>query len=456
MNRQRIALGVGASAFDRIAISVMQLVLVPVLATHWGLERFGGWALLLTIPSLLALGDLGFGGAAVVRMTMEVARGQQAAARATVRSAAQLLTGACAVLFVLVCGLVWLIPSAGLPHIPGEGSQELRLSVMLLAGYTCLVLYGALLQGVFRSTARFALGTVLSTSTYLLENTLVIVAAVSGQGLLGGVVALLAGRLIGFALVFLAAARLRTGLLPGLTGGDPAVRRELVRPALAIMSIPLASALLLQGTVAALGLAVGAVAVPAFVAARTLSRIGLQATQVLTGALMPEFGAASARGHDRNVLRMFVLLAATATVIAVPFAAVLALAGPWIVKIWSNQQIIAPHGLMLAIAASALCGALWKPISDLMLAVNRQAEFALAYAGLAMAGVAFTIIAAPALGSTAAALALALVDLAMLALVFRFARRNWAKPGSIRPALAELWHEVRSGVARFLYPEKRG
>ena len=67
MSRRRVALGVGANAIDRIAIALMTLLLVPVLASHWGLARYGGWAMLTTVPSLFALGDLGFANAATVR-----------------------------------------------------------------------------------------------------------------------------------------------------------------------------------------------------------------------------------------------------------------------------------------------------------------------------------------------------------------------------------------------------
>ena len=75
--------------------------------------------------------------------------------------------------------------------------------------------------------------------------------------------------------------------------------------------------------------------------------------------------------------------------------------------------------------------------------------------GIAVGGVGFTLLAASRLGSTAAALALALVDLAMLVLVARFARRNWARHGSVRATVGELWREAREGITRFFLPDRR-
>lgn len=450
MSRRRVAMGVGANAIDRVALALMTILLVPVLASNWGLARYGGWAMLTIVPSLIVLSDLGFANAAAVRMTMEIARGEVNEARRTIRSAAQVVVIACGLILVLVGGLVWLLPDRFILDIPLTSHLEMRWAILALAVYACLVMGCGLLQGVFRSNARFALGTVLSTVTSLLETGLLVLAVWLGHGIFVGAVAIMTGRLIGFAIMFITAAFLRTGVLPALTGGSAAVRRELLGPALAAMSIPLATALLLQGTVAALGFAAGAAMVPAFVAARTLSRIGLQGAQVLTTAVMPEFGAETAKGNQRAVIRMFVAVLGTAAAIAVPFSIILAVSGPWIIQLWSNNHIVAPASLMLAIAVSALCGGIWNPLSNLMLAINRQSEFAIVYAVLAAFGVALTLLLGPSLGSTAPGLALALVDLAMLVVVARFAKRHWVQRNSLKKVSGELAQEARSDLDRLM------
>lgn len=444
MNRRRVALGVGANALDRVMIAAIQLLLVPILANHWGVERYGGWAMLMTMPVLLAMGDLGFASASTVRMTMEVARGERDKARTTIRSATQIVLAACTFVLLLAGSLALWLPDRLLQGVPETSAGEMRLAIASLAGYACLIMTTALLQGVFRSNQRFALGTLHSTVTTLLENGLLILIVYLGHGLAIGAMALLLGRSAGLAAMFVTASTLRTGLLPSVFDGSADVRRALLGPALAAMAIPLATAFLLQGTVAALGFVAGAAVVPAFVAARTLSRIGLQASQILTTALMPEFGAASALGEQRSVRRMFVTVLATASAIALPFALVLALAGQVIVHAWSNGHLQPSANLMLAIAASALFGGIWNPLSNLMLAINRQAEFAIAYAVLAALGVGFTVLAAPSLGNTGAAAALALVDFGMLLIVGRFAVRAWGGRQSWRETMQELARQLRS------------
>lgn len=450
MSRRRIALGVGANAIDRAAIALMTILLVPVLASHWGIARYGGWAMLTIVPSLFALGDLGFANAASVRMTMEIARGERRQARSTIRSASQVVAIACGLILSVVGGLAWLLPDRLILEVPLTSPLEMRWAIMAMAVYACLVMGSALLQGVFRSNTRFALGTLLSTFTTLLETALLVLAVWRGHGIGIAALAMMTGRVIGLATMLAAAAGLRTGVLPGLTGGSAEVRRELLKPALAAMAIPLATALLLQGTVAALGLMAGAAAVPAFVAARTLSRIGLQGSQALTTALMPEFGAETAKGNQRGVIGMVVAVLATAMAIAVPFSIMLALAGPWIVKVWSNGHIAAPPSLMFAIAVSALCGGIWNPLSNLMLAINRQSEFAIAYAILAAFGLLLTLLLGTSLGSTAPGLALAAVDFTMLLVVGRFAWRNWVGHNNLKEVSREMAKQARTDLRRLI------
>lgn len=425
--RRRLAAGLGAGLADRLVIAAVQLALVPLLASHWGVERYGSWVLLLSLPALLALGDLGHGGAAVVRVTIEVARGDYPAARATLHSATQVIVIAGAGLIGMALAAAVLVPTGWLPVLPALPPSALRLTIVLLTTHACVVLTGSLFTAMLRSHGQFARDVALGTATFLMEQGLLIATVVAGGGLVDAAVALLGGRLLGTAATAIAAWRCCPALRPGLSNATAAVLRELLRPALAVLAIPLGTTLLLQGTVIALGLVAGAAAVPVLVAARTLSRLALQLTQVLTGPLQPEFGAACARGDRPAMARMVRTVLCGAALIGMPAAAVLALAGPALIALWSGQLLIAPPWLMVAMAISALAGAVWKPQSDLMLAAGRQGEFALRYGVIALAAVGLTLLTGAWLGSIAAALAMALADLAMIVVVWRFVRPHLAR-----------------------------
>ena len=447
MRRQRVARGVAANLIDQGVIVLIQLLTVALLVRFWGAAGFGIWAMVTAIPAMLALGDLGFGAVAAARMTMEVARGEPAQAGETLRAALRVV--ACAALILgLGAGLLagfgqsWLAAA-----IPQLSSTELVLLPIALAVYAIGVLFAGLSQALFRSSGRFAQGMLLSTLTNAAEAALLFLTAGLGWGIGWAAAAWACGRLLGTALQWVIAARAMPALLQGWARPAANRVRELIVPSLSATALPLARALLLQVTVIVLGGIAGALAVPAFVAARTLSRIGLQGGQLLALALMPEFGAAAAQGNRRSLVRMVVLVAVTAGAVSIPFAILLALFGPWVIGLWTGQAVAASGTLLMVMALSALFGGLWNPLSNLLLAVNRQVEFAWIYAGLAVSGVAFTAATAARLGSIAPALAFAGIDLVMLLLIARVVWQSWAKEADLRETLHGLYRDGKALVA---------
>lgn len=446
MRRKRIAFGIGANLLDQGVIILIQLLTVALLVRFWGPAGFGVWAMMTAIPTMLALGDLGFGAAAAVRMTMELARGETTEAARTLAAAVRVV---CVAALVVVFGaLLFVWAGRGLlgQWLPELGAIELFVMPFALAAYAAGVLFSGLSQAMFRSSGRFAQGMMLSTATNAAEAALLFTAAALGWGIGWAALAWASGRLAGVMIQWIVASRALPGLVQSLRQPVGDRVQALISPSLSAIALPIARSLLLQGTVVVLGVMVGAAAVPAFVAARTLSRIGLQAAQLVTLPLMPEFGRASAQGERRSLERMLVLVAVTAAGLTIPFSAALAVLGPWLIDIWSGGKIAASSELLAVMAMSALFGGLWNPLSNLILAINRQGAFAWAYASLAVAGILMTMLAAAGFGSLAPALVLAAVDLAMLIIVGVFVWRNWAVDGNLVRTSRDLIREGFAGL----------
>ena len=73
--RTRLALGTAAGFFGLGVQLLVQLISVPVLTRQWGVAGYGIWLLLFSVPSLLAMADLGLTTAGANAMTDAVARG---------------------------------------------------------------------------------------------------------------------------------------------------------------------------------------------------------------------------------------------------------------------------------------------------------------------------------------------------------------------------------------------
>ncbi|MDB5695509.1 MAG: hypothetical protein JWN21_1052 [Sphingomonas bacterium] len=434
MSRRRIAWGVAANLYDKLLIAGVQLLMVPLLVLHWGLPLYGSWVLLVTIPGFLAVADLGFGGAATLRMIGLVALDKRDEAVVVLQTACQVVAIAAVVVLAGALLTIWAVPAGWLPADPALPVAEVRIILVLLVLYALAVFQSMLAGAAYVSVRLAPLYAFTSAHVTLLESALLAAVVVAGHGPLAGAAAMLTGRVAGVTGQRILLRRREPWLRFGLGRADPAERKLLARSAMGVVTIPLSQALVLQGSVVALGAAAGPIATPAFVAARTLSRIGLQATQLFTHAIMPEFTAAHARTDQAAQARMLVALVGAALLAALPFALLIGLAGDWLLARWTGGAIIAPSGLMPAIALTVALGGLWTPLSAMMLAIGRQGAFVWAYLLIGIASVAGTYSLAQALGATGAALAVAALDLCMCVVVGSFAYRQWWRGFPTGPA----------------------
>lgn len=441
MSLRRISLGVGANAYDKLAIAAAQLAMVPVLAMQWGLGVYGAWLLLATIPSFLAISDLGFATAAGTKMTMAVARGERDEAVRLFHSAWLMVLASSALVGALALAAVAAAPAPVLPQAEGFPAGQARITLALLVGYGLVSLQASIFHAGLRCAGYLALGGVLNGTIVLAESAAAIAVALAGGSPAAVAAALLAARLVALAVHALLLRRTVPWLSIGLGRADRGEASRLVRPAAGVMALPLGQAFFLQGTVIALGAAAGGAAVPAFVAARTLSRVGLQVTQLVVRALMPEYSAAVARQDRGAQAAMLLATLASAALVLTPFALVLALAGPQLVELWTGGAIPVPPGLMPVMALTVVLGGYWNPLSNLILAMNRHESFSYAFAGLAFLSIPVSYLLAVPLGATGAALAIVIMDALMCLLILHLGRRMLA-------SRAELAAAARSVLAR--------
>lgn len=147
---------------DRVVGVALQIALVPILASTWGLERYGVWGMLIAFPGILILSDLGFTTAATVRMTMQIARGDLAAARITIHSASQVVLAAGALLLGAGWAAAAFLPDRLFQALSLIDPTEVRGAILCLSAYSALIIGHGLLQAVFRSNQRFAFGSLVS------------------------------------------------------------------------------------------------------------------------------------------------------------------------------------------------------------------------------------------------------------------------------------------------------
>ena len=441
---RRLAAGTGVNLLDKALVAGAQLVSVPLLAHAWGLKTYGLWLLLATIPTFLAISDLGLATAAGTKMMIAEARGDRDEAVALFQSAWLGVIGsttACACLAVAAC---LLAPDRLFAGDAGVAIADIRITLMLLSLYGLATVAGSLVFSGFKTAGRYAFGAFGNAMLIVVETGLSLALVLCGGSIVAAALGLLVGRLIGAGCQALWLARLAPWLPIGVRNARAGALRELIAPASAVMLIPIAQACLLQGTALALGAAAGQAAVPAFTTVRTLSRVGQQFGWALNAALLPEASKALGRRAEDTLALMAFGTLATSALLILPFAVAFALFGHAFIAGWTHG-LISANGLTIgAMTASLVAGGFWNPLANLLVSVDRQATFAGPYLILALLTVPASYGLSLRFGAAGPALALAASDALMLALIGALTVRHLAT----LPALAEAGRRARCALAQ--------
>jgi len=157
--------------------------------------------------------------------------------------------------------------------------------------------------------------------------------------------------------------------------------RRLTRPAVAFMAFPVGAALNLQGTLMAVGYALGPTAVVVFGTARTVSRVALQMVQMVNNTVWPEMSASFGRNDAELTKALHRRACQVAVVLALGVVAGTMTVGPWFLSRWTGGHVPPSRGLLSVLLLGVVVYALWSTSSTLLFAVNRHQRLAVYYLG---------------------------------------------------------------------------
>jgi O-antigen/teichoic acid export membrane protein len=375
----RIGAALAANAFGQAVTVASQLLLTPLYFRYWGVELYGEWLLLSSIPAYLMMADMGIGSAAANEMVMRAGGGDRRGAQATFYGALWVA----AVASGLVMGLGLLAAAAsGLwqwPATPHITSMDAALIILLLAAGVAMGFAGSVLGAGFRSCERNALGISVSNGGRLLEVVVIGVLLVGGCAPLRVCVAIIVARLSMLVLQLLWLRQVGGWLFaPGVVVDRHLVRR-LARPAIGFMAFPLGNALVLQGPLLILGATLGGAAVAMFSSLRTLARIPMQVTNMFNTSIWPELSRAHGAGDLALLRRLHRLSWVANLTVLLPLAAGQLLLGRWVVLHWLGPTAPYDAWVFGALVLSTGLTALWGASSIVLVATNLHLRLGAVY-----------------------------------------------------------------------------
>lgn len=380
---RRMIGGFGANLLGKIWVMLTQLISVPILTAAWGLDGFGLWLIINTIPAYLAISDFGLATAAGVEITRAVARDDRPAALRAFQTIWLFITAViCLVAIGVVIGLaIWICMA---PPIDSDsvGRKEIAGAAVCVTLGAIFGVQMSVLKLIYQATHKYALGTILFDICMPLSSIGVILVALNGGGLVAAAATNAAISAVMLVIYSQSLKRFEPWCSIGIEHASRADLRRLLKPSFAAFALTASNSLGIQGVVLAIGWTMGPAVAALYATARMLSRTPLQFAGLLTRASLPELTRSI--DSDDNVLTRRLMRANIASTLAVmlPSLIILIVWGPKFLEILSHGKMSAGHLFFAVLALSALFNALWTTLGTKLVAANRQAEYAWLVLGL--------------------------------------------------------------------------
>jgi O-antigen/teichoic acid export membrane protein len=206
----------------------------------------------------------------------------------------------CTATIVLLSGTLYYLPASRLLKLTTLGEADTKWIIFYLGVSVLLGQLEQLLQSAYRAIGRYPYGTFLKNIFSLFAFGCMIGAVILGSG--ARTTALVfAGVNVAITIFFCILVRRDIPWIEyGWQHANIAEIRKLARPAFAFMGFPLGNALSLQGSLLAVGYALGPTEVVIFSTARTVSRVALQMVQMVICVGAPRSASTGPTGSKRT------------------------------------------------------------------------------------------------------------------------------------------------------------
>jgi O-antigen/teichoic acid export membrane protein len=377
--KRRLILGFLTNWVGKLSATVVQFIQIPVFLHFWSVPLYGEWMIVNSIPAYLSFSNAGFGSVAGNEMTMMVARDDRNGALRVFQSCWWLIAIICTATIVLLSGTLYYLPAARLLKLSALGESDTKWIIFYLGVSVLLGQLEQLLQSAYRSIGRYSYGTLLKNIFSLVAFAGMIASVALGMG--PRMTALIFASInIAVTVIFCILVRRD---IPWIEYGWQHASfheiRKLARPAIAFMGFPLGNALSLQGSLLAVGYALGPTQVVIFSTARTVSRVALQMVQMVNNTFEPEMSIAYGAGNyplTRTLLRRACQLA---LVVAVVIVFVMMTFGPWFLTHWTSGHVPPSRNLLSILLLVVVLYALWSTSATLMTSTNQHQRLATVY-----------------------------------------------------------------------------
>ena len=414
---------------------------VPVFLHFWGVNLYGEWMIINSVPSYLAFSNIGFGSVAGNEMTMLNSADDRQGALRVFQSCWWLIAVLCGGTGVLLAIALYFIPVADGLKLHAIGPVDAKWVLLYLGLSVLLSQLEQLVGAAYTCVGRYAYGSFMKNLFSLLAFGATLIPVALHQGARTTALVYAASNAVFTCTLCLMVRRDIPWIRFGWQHASFAEIRRLSGPAIAFMGFPIGNALNLQGTLMAVGYALGPAEVVVFGTARTVSRVALQMVQMVNVTFWPELSLAYGAKNVELIRTLHRRACQMAFIIAIVIVTCMMSFGPWFLHRWTGGHVPPSRPLLAILLFVVILYALWSTSSTLLAATNQHQKLAAYYIFGTSVTIVFTFLLAKRYGVYGAAASLIISELVM---------NTYVLPTSIR-----LSHDTFSGFlgSMFHYPE---
>jgi O-antigen/teichoic acid export membrane protein len=364
---RRAAMTTMSSGMSRAVSMLAGLITVPLTFRYLGPERYGLWMVMVSMIGTMGFADLGIGNGLVNTISEAHGRDDHSMAKEYVSSAFVMLSAIAALLAVAAVVAYPFLPwmrmfNVKSAEVAAEGSRAIVVMYAWFVISIPLGVVGHVQWGLQRGFVSQVVGMVGGLAG--LAITLVVIM------LRGSLVWLVLGSTVGSIGSIGANAwvlfRADPWLLPSWHAFRLDAAKKILNLGLMFFVLQCAGVLAYTSDNIVIAQVMGAAAVAAYAVPQKLFNPVSQVFGMAVAPLWPAYGEAIARGDVAWVRRTFRGSLLLVLVILVPSCTILALAGPWILRVFFGKALHAPVSLLIVLGTWVVIAAVSSATSTML------------------------------------------------------------------------------------------
>ena len=274
--------------WSKVSTLLFRIIQVPLLLSFLGVEGFGIWLVISSLPSWLTLANMGFGSVSANEMSMAMAKGEVDRARKILSSTVALIFCISAIGILLIVLIAPFIPWESFIKLPVSRHKELTYTIIILSSSVFLSFTTDVLSGRFRAARRAHLSMLLDSFKPWLELLLMVIVLRFSIRYDYLALSLLLSMIVYLGINTWLSGRSLPTLSFSFKDIDVSQFSLLFKKGIAFQAFPLGNAFLFQGNLLVIQAVLGPAAVALFATARTLVRSINQVMEMVNAIIWPE------------------------------------------------------------------------------------------------------------------------------------------------------------------------